>query len=343
MVAQFVDISSFQGPIDFVANRAWAASFDGIARIAMKATEGVGFVDPRFRANRSAALAAGFDVLIMYHFARPDLGNSDIAEANFMQSVVGPIRNSDMIILDYEVQSPLATAQWALGWLVEFGPKYGKLPGIYASSAYILEKLQWPALEVFPLWLANWQFTPDERPACPPPWSSYEFVQYTDRATIPGIPGVVDCNIYLGGTIPMPQSPQVPGGWSDDGHTLTAPNHIPVVLGFRDKVLNSNWSPDNWPMRAEYHADPVEQSHPSLGAGPAQEFRWDRLAGCASLGIYKTWLGQELYWYQQQHALLVAQVADLQEKLADLQPAALVAENAELKAQIAQAVKDLQP
>jgi hypothetical protein len=41
--------------------------------------------------------------------------------------------------------------------------------------------------------------------------------------------------------------------------------------------------------------------------------------------------------------LLIAQVADLQEKLADLQPAALVAENAELKAQIAQAVKDLQP
>jgi hypothetical protein len=96
-------------------------------------------------------------------------------------------------------------------------------------------------------------------------------------------------------------------------------------------------------MRAEYHADPVEQSHPSLGAGPAQEFRWDRLAGCASLGIYKSWPGQELYWHQQQHALLIAQVADLQEKLADLQPAALVAENAELKAQIAQAVKDLQP
>jgi GH25 family lysozyme M1 (1,4-beta-N-acetylmuramidase) len=171
----------------------------------MKATEGVGFVDPRFRANRSAALAAGFDVLIMYHFARPDLGNSDIAEANFMQSVVGPIRNSDMIILDYEVQSPLATAQWALGWLVEFGPKYGKLPGIYASSAYILEKLQWPALEVFPLWLANWQFTPDERPPVPAPWTSYEFVQFTDRDTgIPGIQGSVDADIFLGGTTPMP-------------------------------------------------------------------------------------------------------------------------------------------
>jgi hypothetical protein len=147
-------------------------------------------------------------------------------------------------------------------------------------------------------------------------------------------------NYLNGGQQPMTQ---VPANWKDDGHTLTAPNGVPVILGFRDKVLASSppWSPDNWPMRAEYHADPVEQSHPSLGAGPAQEFRWDRLAGCASLGLYKTWLGQELYWYQQQHALLVAQAADLQEKLADLQPAALVAENAELKGKIAAAQKDL--
>ncbi|HEX3640094.1 MAG TPA: N-acetylmuramoyl-L-alanine amidase [Ktedonobacteraceae bacterium] len=159
------------------------------------------------------------------------------------------------------------------------------------------------------------------------------------RARCPGTFDWTSLYNYLnGGNKPMPTTPQ---GWSDDGHTLKAPNGIPVVLGFRDKVLNSNWDPANWPMRAEYHADPVEQSHPSLGAGPAQEFRWDRLAGCASLGIYKTWLGQELYWYQKQYDLLVAQVADLQEKLAELQPDALVAENAALKAQIAQAVKVL--
>jgi hypothetical protein len=113
------------------------------------------------------------------------------------------------------------------------------------------------------------------------------------------------------------------------------------VLGFRDHVLTSNWDASNWPLEPEKHQSPVEQSHPSLGGGQVQTFRWKRLEFTASSGIIEGWLGLELYWYQQQHALLVAQVADLQEKLAELQPAALVAENAELKAKIGQAVKDL--
>src|SRR5690242_13601703 len=142
MIPQFVDISAYQGEIDFVAYRKWAASFDRIARIAMKATEGIGFTDPRFQANRTKALVAGIDCIYYYHYGRPDLGNNPVDEANFVMSTVGAIRNSDMIILDYEVQSPLATAAWALAWLVEFGPKYGKLPGIYASTAYIQQRLQ---------------------------------------------------------------------------------------------------------------------------------------------------------------------------------------------------------
>ena len=150
---------------------------------------------------------------------------------------------------------------------------------------------------------------------------------------------------YLnGGNTPMSN---IPSGWSDDGHTLKAPNGIPVVLGFRDKVLNANpsWDPTNWPMRAEYHADPVEQSHPTLGAGPAQEFRMDRLAGCASLGLYKSWPGQELYWYQKQHTALQTQVALLQSQVADLQSQlngnALAQDNQALRDKIEQAVKDL--
>lgn len=146
-------------------------------------------------------------------------------------------------------------------------------------------------------------------------------------------------NYLNGGNKPMSN---IPSGWSDSGTILKAPNGIPVVGGFRDHVLaDSTWHKDNWPLRAEYQANPVEQSNPKLGSGAAQEFRWKRLAWCQQLGIYEGWLGQELYWYQQQHALLVAQVADLQEKLAALQPDAIAAENVTLKAQIAQAVKDL--
>lgn len=199
-VPQFVDISSYNGTIDFPAYCAWAKQFDGISRIAIKATEGIGFTDPQFAANRARALNAGIDQIFYYHFSRPDLGNSAQAEADYMCSVVGAIRSQDIIILDYEVEAPQATSDWALAWLLRQQSSYGKAPGIYASSSYVVAKLQNPALEAFPLWLANWTFDPNARPASPSPWTGYSMLQYTDRATnIPGIAGTVDADIFLGG------------------------------------------------------------------------------------------------------------------------------------------------
>lgn len=208
LVAMFVDVSAFQGAIDWTAYKQWSAQWDGIARVAMKATEGVGFTDPQFYANRQGAIEAGVDVLYLYHFARPDLNNSPVAEALSMLDVVGTaIRESDQIILDIEVNATQNIAEWVYEWLSSMKGYYlGKLPGLYASLSYIQQRLQDSRLSAFPLWYANWQYTPDERPPVPAPWSSYEFVQYTDRATnIPGIAGTVDANIFLGGNTPVQQ------------------------------------------------------------------------------------------------------------------------------------------
>lgn len=205
-VARFVDISSFQGSIDFSAYCAWAKQWDGISRIAIKATEGVGFTDPHFQEYRAGALAAGIDVLILYHFGYPDLGNAAADEARSFASAVGPLRPQDMVILDYEVESVQATAQWALDWLETAKELYVQGAGIYSSFAYALDHLQDAGLAAYTLWLADWTYNPDARPPCPPPWTSYEAVQYTDRATnIPGIPGEVDCSIFLGGGTPVQQ------------------------------------------------------------------------------------------------------------------------------------------
>lgn len=134
-------------------------------------------------------------------------------------------------------------------------------------------------------------------------------------------------NYLNGGQQPMSNTPS---GWSDDGHTLKAPNGTPVVLGFRDHVLTSNWDASNWPLEAEHHASPVEQSHPSLGGGQVQTFRWKRLEFTASSGIIEGWLGLELVWYQQQHALLVAQVAALQAEITALQQQPIAATLAQI-------------
>jgi hypothetical protein len=267
-----------------------------------------------------------------------------------MMRVVGAIRNSDMIILDYEVQSPLATAAWALAWLVEFGPKYGKLPGIYASSAYIQQRLQWPGLDAFPLWLANWQFTPDERPACPPPWQSYEFVQYSDKASIPGIPGTVDANIFLGGTIPMATT--IPQGWTDDGTILTAPNGHHVIQGFREKVLSMNWDPANVPLEEVQAANPVEDYYgQATNEGTRQLFLFEEWAWTSARGVYRVGVGNELRGARADRDRYKAQAIALQAQIATLtQPAQLLKQlngliaqastaNAQIDAVLTQAAK----
>jgi hypothetical protein len=107
-----------------------------------------------------------------------------------------------------------------------------------------------------------------------------------------------------GGQQPMSN---IPTGWTDDGHTLKAPNGIPVVLGFRDHVLTSNWDPTNWPLEPEQHLTGLEQSNPSLGDGQSQIFRKTRLEYNAKMGIFEGWLGQELLWYQKEVELLKQQ------------------------------------
>jgi GH25 family lysozyme M1 (1,4-beta-N-acetylmuramidase) len=293
LTAQFVDISSFQGTIDFGVYSIWARQWDGVARIAIKATEGVGFTDPRFLANRAGALAAGIDTIIFYHFGRPDLGNSAVDEANWFRSVVGDVRGSDVVILDYEVEAPQANSDWAYTWLIQQQSNYrGKPPGIYASLSYIETRLQDQRLSAFPLWLADWTFDPGARPAAPAPWGSYAALQYTDSATnIPGIAGPVDANIFLGG-FPMSAVPQ---GWSDDGQTLTAPNGHKVRLGFREYVLNHTWNPENQPQEEEHGANPAQLHRPDLGAGTRQVFRdgvfwWTGATGV----INEAYLGLEL-------------------------------------------------
>lgn len=193
----YADISSYQGGIDWQQYVAWARQWDGIARVAVKATEGAGFTDPRFYANHAEALAAGVDVIISYHFGRPDL-NGAVTEANWMYQVVGNSRAQDLLMLDYEQNTSAATAEWAYDFLSRLESLSGRLPAIYASAAYIRTRLQDARLARFPLILAEWTYDAAARPGCPAPWTSYLAIQYSDKASIPGISGAVDANVFLG-------------------------------------------------------------------------------------------------------------------------------------------------
>ena len=124
----------------------------------------------------------------------------------------------------------------------------------------------------------------------------------------------------------------VPTGWHDDGTTLTAPNGVKVVHGFRDYVLAHNWDAANEPVMAEFGTSLLEASNPSLGGGSQQLFRWSMLGYTTQRGVFFEWLGQELAFCRQQVQSKAAQIQQLQ-----AQAQTDAAQIAQLKAELAAA------
>jgi hypothetical protein len=69
-----VDISRYQGlNINWPASVPWAKPWDGVARIIMRSSYGTdGLRDDDFEAYRSGAVAAGCNVIGVYHYAYPN-------------------------------------------------------------------------------------------------------------------------------------------------------------------------------------------------------------------------------------------------------------------------------
>lgn len=290
-MTQFVDISSYNNAIDWTAYSTWSTM------VALKSSEGVGFVDSSFSSHRAGALAVGINSIWYYHFAKPDLGNDPIAEANWQHYVVGAIRPQDRIVLDFEVSNPRATADWAYRFLAQQEANYdGQLPVIYASTSYILAQLQDPRLTRYPLWLADWTHDPTIRPLCPLPWTSYTAIQYTDQATgIPGIAEAVDADVLLEGGAMI-----VPTGWAYDATAgvLTAPGGGHTVrLGNAKFVLlwPGGWPPGNIPL---------EEEHGAPGGGTEQTFQTCKIAWNPKDGVHIAPLGVQYLAAQTQIATL---------------------------------------
>lgn len=88
-----------------------------------------------------------------------------------------------------------------------------------------------------------------------------------NRANCPGNYPWAALQSYLGGGM------AIPAGWKDDGSTLTAPNGIGVIHGFRAYILDhSNWDAANVPQALEEAAHPADPANPEGCAGARQYF-----------------------------------------------------------------------
>ncbi|MEM7091411.1 MAG: GH25 family lysozyme [Actinomycetota bacterium] len=190
--ARGVDVSNFQGDID------WAAvAADGISFGFAKATESTTFRDPYFAKNWSGMAAHGV-ARGAYHFFSTKHPGAD--QANFFLSVLGDEAGDLPPVIDIETGSPNPAEIQA--WLDTVERALGVRPMIYASLSFANDHLG--AFGDYPLWIA--EYNTQATPTLPSAWSTWQFWQYSDKGSVNGIAGNVDVDRHNGplGAVPAP-------------------------------------------------------------------------------------------------------------------------------------------
>ena len=194
-----IDVSHYQGAVDWTAVAAAGASFGYL-----KATEGTGFVDPMFAANYTGSAGAGL-VRGAYHFALPDRSSGAAQATYFLAHGGGWTADGDTLppVIDieynpygsnicYGLSQPQMTA-----WLTDFAntvhARINRWPVIYSTTNWWTSCTGGTdALARCPLWIARYNTTVG---ALPDGWADYTFWQHADAA--PNLPGDQD---YFNGT-----------------------------------------------------------------------------------------------------------------------------------------------
>jgi GH25 family lysozyme M1 (1,4-beta-N-acetylmuramidase) len=192
--AKGVDVSNWNGAINWtkVAHAGYRFAF-------AKATEGTGYNDKTYTANRNSSEGAGL-YFGAYHFARP--GGKSIAaatasaikQANRFLTVAGPQPGELPPVLDLEMTGNLAKQRllaWTLAWLDQIEARTGVDPFLYTSPLFWKGHLgdsTAAAAAGTGLWIAHWTSkTSPQVPARNWNGDGWTFWQWTDCVAVPGI------------------------------------------------------------------------------------------------------------------------------------------------------------
>lgn len=190
-----IDISHHQKGIDLGAI--------DVDFVITKATEGNGYTDEMCDTFYQKAKSLG-KKLGVYHFARPDLGNTAEAEADwFIKETLGYHKEA-MLILDWE-SGNLKDTTWARKWLDRVYSKTGVRPVIYMSAS-VMRSANWGDVVAgdYGLWVANYGSNDgtaqdsvfDKYPL--KYWDFYALWQYTSVGRLNGYNGNLDLNYFSG-------------------------------------------------------------------------------------------------------------------------------------------------
>ena len=167
--------------------------------VIIKATEGVGYVDDQCDRLYQQAKKDG-KLLGVYHFARPDLNNSAVAEADWFVKVIRPYVREAILVLDWE-SGYLGNVAWAKAFLDRVKEQTGIKALLYASRSPI-NSFDWSSVANadYGLWVADYGANTGYEGNKPVVkwWPFYILWQYTSRGRVAGYNGNVDLNNFYG-------------------------------------------------------------------------------------------------------------------------------------------------
>lgn len=192
MTLNGIDIASWQAglnagtiPADFVI---------------VKATEGVGYVNPECDGHYQQAKAAG-KLLGTYHYAK----NGDpIAEADFFLSNIKGYIKDAILVLDYEEGITANSPNWCKQFLDRVYQQTGVKPLLY-TYLKVLQSVNWSVVANadYGLWIAAYGTNEQQGYSQPSPpaqnyWATVAMYQFTSSGRLAGWGSNLDLNVFYG-------------------------------------------------------------------------------------------------------------------------------------------------
>ena len=185
------DVSEYQSEIDWEQTYHIDEAFE-LSFVFIRSTAGKDKIDSKFKENWKAAKERQL-IRGAYHYYRPNENSIEQAE-NFIKTV--KLQKGDLPpVLDIEKlpksQSIDSLKVGLRRWLNRIEKHYKVKPIIYSGESYYTDFLKEEFSE-YPLWIANYNFWRNDLE------SDWQFWQFTEKAQIEGIKGMVDLNIFNG-------------------------------------------------------------------------------------------------------------------------------------------------
>ena len=188
-----IDISHHQGTIDWDRLRNAMINGSPVRFVIIKATEGDKHLDENFEQNFNLAKENGFIRGAYHYFSLTSSARKQayffISHANLQPGDLPPVldierKPQDKSIEDFQLD--------VLTWLHIVENKYHVKPIIYTYSKFKDTYLSDERFDGYPYWIAHYYVDKMEYRG------QWKFWQHPDAATLPGIKGYVDLDIYNG-------------------------------------------------------------------------------------------------------------------------------------------------